>query len=215
MQVEQFKDYNISDTSIILEYRYAHVNYYTNQQVSLDHIFIRDWDQVREIHTYPPSTGKLAVYRRSEFFEFINFVIQGWRDIETDALGPFFRNSSVKFCVEHYKAGNISRDLHFEIDNKLISNCISLTEKQAEQFNSSKQWMMQNNLTMPWHAVERLSLSFNLTSVTLKPLGPVPQPDCFQFKIFLRFDNKDHDGQLPLKLDMEPVRLHCPTQTLQ
>ena len=26
---------------IFAEYRYAHVNYYTNQQISLDHIFIQ------------------------------------------------------------------------------------------------------------------------------------------------------------------------------
>ncbi len=73
--------------------------------------------------------------------------------------------------------------------------------------------MHQNNLTMPWHAIEKLNIRFNLTSVTLKPLGPVQQPDCFQFKINIKFDNKDHDGQLPLQLDMQPVRLHCNTQT--
>ena len=41
--------------------------------------------------------------------------------------------------------------------------------------------------------------------------GPVQQPECFQFKIRINFDNKDHDGQLPLQLKMEPVRLHCRT----
>ena len=172
----------------------------------------RDWDQVREIHTYPPSTGKLAVYRRKQFFEFVDYVVDNWKTIETDALGPFFRNSSLKFCVEHFKTGNISRDLSFKMDSKLVTNCIELSEKQAEHFNNSKQWMLDNNMTMPWHGVERLDLAFNLTSVTLKPLGPVPQPDCFMFKVFVKFDNKDHDGQLPLRLEMEPVRLHCPTQ---
>ena len=77
------------------------------------------------------------------------------------------------------------------------------------------QWLAEGNMTVPWHAVERISLSFNLTSVTLKPLGPVPQPDCFMFSVGIVFDNKDHDGQLPLQLDMQPVRLHCPTQTEQ
>jgi len=196
---------------IFAEYRYAHVNYYTNQQVSLDHIFIQDWDQVREIHTYPPSTGKLAVYRREEFFKFFDYMIKNWGEIEEDALGPFFRNSSLEFCVEHYKSGNISKDLNFDIDTTLIYKCIYLDEDKLVNFNSSKEWMLSNNLTMPWHAVERLTVSFNLTSVTLKSLGPVPQPDCFQFKIKIKFDNEDHDGQLPLQLKMEPVRLHCPT----
>lgn len=198
---------------IFAEYRYAHVNYYTNQQVTLDHFFIRDWDMVREVHAYPPSTGKLAVYRKGEFFNFMDYTVRSWADIETDALGPFFRNSSLSFCVQHYKAGNITRDLKFTMDSSLVERCIHLEEDQLKTFNSSREWMLQNNLTMPWHAVEKLNLNFSLTSVTLRPLGPVPQPDCFQFKINIRFDNKDHDGQIPLHLDMEPVRLHCPTQT--
>jgi len=198
---------------IFAEYRYAHVNYYTNQQVTLDHIFIRDWDLVREVHAYPPSTGKLAVYRKEEFFNFMDYSIRSWGQIETDALGPFFRNSSFWFCVQHYKAGNITRDLKFTMDSKLEEHCITLEEDQMTKFNSSQEWMLQNNLTMPWHAVENLKINFSLTSVTLRPLGPVPQPDCFQFKVDILFDNKDHDGQIPLHLDMVPVRLHCPTQT--
>ena len=177
--------------------------------------FLRDWDQVREIHAYPPATGKLAVYRRGEFFDFFDFMIKNWKKIESDALGPFFRNSSLQFCVEHYRHGNISKDLNFVIDYNRNTDCIYLSEKQAESFNSSKEWMEANNLTMPWHSVERLNLAFNLTSVTLKPLGPVPQPDCFQFKIQVKFDNTDHDGQLPFELTMNPVRLHCPTKSEQ
>ena len=142
-------------------------------------------------------------------------MIKNWGEIEEDALGPFFRNSSLEFCVEHYKSGNISKDLNFVIDTTLISKCIYLDEDKLGSFNSSKEWMLSNNLTMPWHAVERLTVSFNLTSVTLKSLGPVPQPDCFKFKIKIKFDNEDHDGQLPLQLKMEPVRLHCPTTVEQ
>jgi len=198
---------------IFAEYRYAHVNYYTNQQVTLEHVFIKDWDMVREVHAYPPSTGKLALYTKSEFFSFLDYTITRWAGIETDALGPFFRNSSIGFCVEHYKAANITKDLRFTMDTKLVEHCIHLEEDQLKSFNTSREWMIQNNLTIPWHAVEKLNLNFSLTSVTLRPLGPVPQPDCFQLKINIRFDNKDHDGQIPLHLDMEPVRLHCPTQT--
>ena len=177
--------------------------------------FLREWDQVREIHTYPPSTGKLAVYRRDEFFKFFDYMIENWKTIETVALGPFFRNSSLEFCVQHYKHGNISKDLNFSVDYSLKSECLYLTEEEAASVNSSKEWLLANNMTMPWHSVERLHLSFNLTSVTLKPLGPVPQPDCFMFKIHVTFDNTDHDGQLPLDLLMEPVRLHCPTKNEQ
>ena len=106
----------------------------------------------------------------SHSFNFVTF-LKYENPIDISASGPFFRNSSIKFCVEHYKAGNISSDLNFVMDDKIISNCIELSKDQAENFNTSKQWMLDNNLTMPWHAIERLELSFNLTSVTLKPLG--------------------------------------------
>ena len=175
----------------------------------------RNWDQVREIHSYPPSTGKLAVYRRDEFFKNFDYMLENWKQIETVALGPFFRNSSLEFCVQHYKQGNISKDLNFVVDYNIKTSCIYLTEEEAESVNSSKEWLKANNLTVPWLSVERLKLSFNLTSVTLKPLGPVLQPDCFMFKIHVTFDNTDHDGQLPMNLIMDPKRLVCPTKNEQ
>ena len=89
------KDLVTATIGDIAEYRYKHVNYYTNQQVTLDHFFIQNWDLAREIEVYPPSTGKLAVYGKEEFFNYIDFAVNSWANIETDALGPFFRNSSL------------------------------------------------------------------------------------------------------------------------
>jgi len=197
---------------IFADYRYSHVNYYTDQTISFEHFFIKDWDQVREIHAYPPSTGILALYRKSDFFDFVDFVVNGMKNIESDGLGPFFRNSSLSLCVDHYKSGNISRDLKFEIDPQLVYRCIYLPEEELSSYNSSSEWLAQSNLTMPWPAIERITLAFNLTSVTLRPLGPVPTPDCFKFKIKINLDNADHDGQIPISLTMAPERLECPTK---
>ena len=44
-------------------YRYAHSNYYGDNKIGFEHLFLRDrWDPVREIDTYPPATGVLALY---------------------------------------------------------------------------------------------------------------------------------------------------------
>merc|ERR1712096_521803 len=80
-------------------------------------------------------------------------------------------------------------------------------------FNTSQEWMKEKNFTVPWYAVERLYLNFSLTSISLSPLGPDPRPDCFQFKTHLRFDNKDHDGQIPVSLDIKPSRIQCSSST--
>jgi hypothetical protein len=58
---------------------------------------------VREVHVYPPSTGTLAIYKKSEFYDVLDFAILAYRGIEEEALGPFFRNSSIVLCMEHFK----------------------------------------------------------------------------------------------------------------
>ena len=105
---------------------------------------------MREIHTYPPSTGKLAVYRRDEFFKFFDYMIENWKTIETVALGPFFRNSSLEFCVQHYKHGNISNDLNFLVDYSLKTAVIILTDAEAAAVNSSTVSLCANTVTSPW-----------------------------------------------------------------
>ncbi len=57
------------------------------------------------MHAYPPSTGTLAIYKKTEFYDVIDFAILAFRGIEEDALGLFFRNSSVLFCEEHFRSG--------------------------------------------------------------------------------------------------------------
>jgi len=194
------------------EYRYAHVNYYSDQTIAFEHFFIKDWDQVREVHAYPPSTGKLALYKKDDFFDFVDFTVQTYKEIETQALGPLFRNSSVSLCLNQYKEANVTKSLSFTLHSELQTECLTLPEKDLFRFNDTQQWFSENNFTMPWYAVHHIQLKFNLTSVTLKPLGPEPTPDCFQFRIKITLDNSRHDGQMPINLLMEPVRLDCPTQ---
>jgi len=195
---------------IFANFRYAHVNYYTDQTIAFQHFFIKDWDAVREIHAYPPATGKLAIYRKSDFYEFVDYSVETFKDIETNSVSPFFRNSSFGLCVEHLKNGNVSRDLHFDLNMELVTDCLFLEEKDLKVFNGSQQWFETNNFSMPWTAVERIFLNFSLTSVTLRPLGPLEGPDCFQFKVRIHFDNRHHDGQIPIELTMVPDRLICP-----
>ncbi|XP_023347695.1 mucolipin-3 [Eurytemora carolleeae] len=197
---------------IFAEFRYAHVNYYSDQTVALEHFFIKDWDQVREVHAYPPSTGKMAFYKKSEFYDFLDNAIIAYRSIEDEAVGPFFRNSSIQLCIQQFKTGSIKKDLQVKLDREEKTICLELKENELDGFKNSSTWFHQNNFTMPWHALQSIELAMNLTSVTLKPLGPVPTPDCFKLKVVIRLDNAGHDGQLPVKLSMVPVRLDCPSE---
>ena len=142
-------------------------------------------------------------------------MLENWRQIETVTGGTFIRNSSLEFCMQHFKQGNLITVLNSDFNLK--TRCIYLTEEEAATVTSSNEWLEANTMTIPWQ-VERLNLSFNLTSMTLKPLGfwaPL-QPNCFMFRVHVTFDNTDHDGQMVLNLVMDPVvRLVCPTDSDQ
>ena len=55
-------------------YRYAHSNYYSDNHIGFEHLFLgKHWDPVREIDTYPPATGTLALYEKvQKMFNLVN-----------------------------------------------------------------------------------------------------------------------------------------------
>ena len=100
----------------------------------------QDWDQVREIHAYPPATGKLALYTKQEFYKFTDFAVSTWSTIEDDALEPLFRNSSFSFCVERLRDINITKLLHIvTVDHKIDVTCLTLSHEDTKSFNDTRQ----------------------------------------------------------------------------
>lgn len=57
--------------------RYTHVNYTWDNRIAFSHLFLKDWDPIREVDTYPPATGPMALYKVEEFFDTINFAVLG------------------------------------------------------------------------------------------------------------------------------------------
>jgi len=57
--------------------RYKHVNYTWDNRISFSHLFLKGWDAIREVNSYPPSIGPLAVYKIDEFYETIDYAVIG------------------------------------------------------------------------------------------------------------------------------------------
>jgi len=191
-------------------YRFIHTSYCANQEVSLQHLFIKDWDQAREIQAYPPVTGKLALYSKTELIKFLDHAVSSWANIETNALAPFSRNSSLSLCVEHFSVRNITRDLTFSQAVAPVELCIHLEQKQVPRYNTSTEWMVGQNLTVLWQVMQRLQLEFNLTSrINLNHSTIHIQPECYQFQATLLLDNSDHDGQVTIHLNIKPTMVQC------
>jgi len=194
-------------------YRYAHSNYYIDNRIGFSHLFLGSaWDPVREIATYPPSTGKLAIYDKEAFYDIFNSAIEAFHNIESITVNPMFQNSSFMFCVESLNGGG-------QITNKLAipnemdlqnttTNCILIENSDMKQFNS-REYLNEVNFAVPWDTMNRMNFNFNVTTATYRRLGTWTGPKCFQFDISIFFDNSDHDGQISMSLEANPAILNC------
>ena len=197
-------------TFFVKDYRFTHTTYYANQEVTLQHLFIKDWDQTREIQAYPPATGKLALYSKPDLIKYIDYAITSWANVETSSLAPFFRNSSLSLCVKHYGASNITKDLAFSLAAASSPPlCIQIEAEQVDKFNNSVEMMEENNFTVQWYIMKKLDLKFSLNSINLHPSTLHQDPECYKFQAELSFDNTEHDGQVPIYLKVKPARIQC------
>jgi len=110
-----------------------------------EHLFLRNWDSVREIHAYPPSTGAYAIYRKSDFYAQLDHAAKTFASIEEETLNPVFRNGPMQFCVERFaKGGLIFPNLTWTIDFAHVRHhvdCVTLPHDDQQLLNfSSKDW---------------------------------------------------------------------------
>lgn len=193
--------------------RYNHVNYTWDNTVTFSHLFLKGWDPAFEVTSYPPSDGPLALYVQDEFYETIDYAIYGYSNL-SEAIGPYSfpaENNTftpLKLCLSSYKEGTIFGFNESYVFNPEINvECYYLTENVTSV--GSYQYLKNKDVEVKFSALVRATLDFAVKTVNFKAAGPIAAPDCYQFDIQILFDNADHDGQMLLSLDAEPIRLHC------
>lgn len=192
--------------------RYNHVNYASDNRISFSHLFLKGWDPTREVYSYPPGLGPLALYRKNEFYDTIDYAITGYKNI-SNSIGPYSyanENNTIVppvLILNQYRKGLIfGFNESYVFDNEVDSiRCkLSLVENSKDSVNKC---LHGNDIT--FSSLISAKLTFSLKTVNFKAAGPLSQPDCYQFNIIINFNNEDMDGQVTLQLDAEPIRLQC------
>ncbi|XP_018325285.1 mucolipin-3-like [Agrilus planipennis] len=191
--------------------RYNHVNYTWDNRITFSHLFLKGWDSTREINVYPPAAGPLAVYKKHEFFEVIDYALEGYINLN-ESIGPYsYPNednslAEMKLCLYHFKTGIIyGFNESYIFDSQVEESCYNISHDSSKGAFKSEKYFEKANIT--FSALVRAELLFSVKTVNFKAAGPITPPDCYQFDITIEFDNEDHDGQMVLSLDAEPIRL--------
>lgn len=165
---------------------------------------------------YPPTSGPLALYKQNEFFETIDYALDGFYSInnsigsysyiaEDNSPGP------VILCVYHYKEGVIfGFNESYVFNNEIKENCTTIPRNKTF---GSRRHLHDKGMQINFSALVEAELKFAVKTVNLKAAGPITPPDCYQFNIKILFDNRDFDGQMVMSLDAEAKRLECKGDT--
>ncbi|XP_066584088.1 mucolipin-3-like isoform X2 [Prorops nasuta] len=195
---------------------YMHVNYTWDNRVSFSHLFLRGWDATQEVPLYPPASGPMALYRKPEFYETIDYALDGYHNL-SDAIGSYSYIAEdnsvgpVLLCMYQYKQGTIfGFNESYVFDKEIIEKCINITQDVYYRgFKSSRKLLSDKGIIVDFDAFFKAHLKFSIKTVNLRAAGPMTPPDCYQFDIRIDFDNSDYDGQMLLSLDAIPRRLQC------
>nr|NVI71397.1 transient receptor potential cation channel, mucolipin ortholog [Cucujiformia] len=190
-----------------------HVNYTWDNRITFSHLFLRGWDATREINSYPPTAGPLAIYLMDDFYSTIDFAFDGYSNI-SKAIGAYsYTNedntmSDMVLCLYKYREGEIfGFNESYVFDSEIVKSCYNISHDIPEEPFSSKLYFEDKGI--PFSALVRATLDFSLKTVNFKSAGRISPPNCYQFDITITFDNEDHDGQMAVSLDAEPIRLNC------
>nr|NVI71482.1 transient receptor potential cation channel, mucolipin ortholog [Cucujiformia] len=190
-----------------------HVNYTWDNRITFSHLFLKGWDATREINSYPPTAGPLAIYQIDDFYSTIDFAFEGYSNI-SGAIGSYsYTNedntmSDMVFCKYQYKAGDIfGFNESYSFNSEIVKTCSNISHDLTQgKFDSKNYFAIE---PVQFSALVKATLDFSVKTVNFKSAGRISPPNCYQFDITILFDNEDHDGQMVLSLDAEPVRLNC------
>nr|NVI71429.1 transient receptor potential cation channel, mucolipin ortholog [Cucujiformia] len=190
-----------------------HVNYTWDNRITFSHLFLKGWDATREINTYPPTAGPLAIYEIDEFYKTIDFAFEGYSNI-SKAIGSYsYTNedntmSDMVLCQYLYKQGDIfGFNESYFFNSEIVKSCSNISHDIHEGKFNSKLYLEAQDIK--FSALVKATLDFSLKTVNFRSAGRISPPNCYQFDITILFNNEDHDGQIILTLDAEPIRLNC------
>ncbi|XP_054719335.1 mucolipin-3-like [Uloborus diversus] len=190
-----------------------------NTATSFRHMFLADWTAIRDIVSYPPSTGPYAVYTRQDFYRNVDHIVQTYANISKIALGSYCYDgpdcsmTNVSLCLTEFSMmlafnSTVSFDGHPRTKCHVIPKLYPEGDEKWKSFSIEK-YLQELNDSIAFDRLITAELSFALKTIFLKSLGNSKYPDCYRFRVGVQYDNKDHDGQMLVSLDTGADKLKC------
>lgn len=153
---------------------YNHVNYTWDNRITFSHLFLRNWDATREVNSYPPSIGPLAIYKKEDLFKTIDYAYNGYIHLD-EAIGPYsYANednsaTDLVLCLDQYKQGIIyGFNESYVFDSQTVESCLNISRYEVGFQLNSKNFLTKNDLNISFSALVSARLMFSLKTINFK-----------------------------------------------
>jgi len=207
---------------LFASFRDSHVFYARNTEVAFSHMFLKDWVLGDNDPPYPRAAGPLSVYNRQQYYEFLDFAIQNYISLKTDAMGAYFHYQNptgnfMTYCQTDYTDSQFDPlENQFQFNSLPITMCVEIPKQEQEAGSfSSEEFLQRHNMTVNGISLVDASLSFSIKAIHFRANELLlNMPDCYLFNLKLVFSDQEENGQLQVMLvpDTQYIRCHGQVQ---
>ncbi|XP_066528913.1 mucolipin-3 isoform X2 [Hoplias malabaricus] len=173
------------------------VNFKEENLMAFKHLFLKDYTG--------QSSNTYAVYTQTEVYTHLSYIVQQFLRLRNITVGNHaYEKDGHSFtpllmCQQFYHNGSISPGNEtFEIDAQVEEECLEIYPVQLP-FTSETTDL--SNFTLQFKRLLEVNVYFTLKAINLQTVQHHELPDCYDFSITIKFDNRAHSGRIKVDLD--------------
>ncbi|XP_064120472.1 mucolipin-3-like isoform X2 [Macrobrachium nipponense] len=198
-----------------------HHGYHDDTTITLSNLFLKGWASTREVLSYPPPGGPIAVYRQSEFYEYMDYAIVNYAhiaDVSMAAYSHAYAKGSTEvvpatFCVNEFAAyvsAHAPGHPTLSVNGTLITKCTDIHPSNVSHATFSlENFLKEMNFSIDFELLSSARLRFLIEAVRLRVEFPDNYPDCHLINGSLVLDNAIGGSQMVADLDLNIRPKYC------
>lgn len=198
-----------------------HHGYHEDTTITLSNLFLKGWATTREVLSYPPAGGPIAVYRQSEFYEYMDYAIVNYAhitDVSMAAYDHVYAKESTTlvpatFCVDEfvsYADAQAPGPSVLTVNGTLNTKCTDIHPSEVTYATFSlEKFLQESNFSVNFELLSRARLHFLIEAIRLRVQFPDDYPDCHLINGSLVLDNAIGGSQMVADLDLSIGPKYC------
>ncbi|KAK5919715.1 hypothetical protein CgunFtcFv8_023586 [Champsocephalus gunnari] len=165
--------------------------------MTFKHLFLKGYKDQR--------LGSYALYTKEDVYDHIYYIINGYINLQNLTVGNLAyesvdgQHTPLSVCQEFYRYSSIDPETEtFDIDPHIDKDCISIYPVQAFDGNGLGAHL---NFSIDFKRLLSVNIYLTLKTINLQTVRHHELPDCYDFNIMIKFDNRAHSGKI--KVDVE------------